>query len=504
MSDNRIRTIAIVGGGAAGWLSAAVLARVLKPSHCEIRLIDAPLAEIEQPTEITNPAFHRLRNLLGIDEGDFMRRTQATFSLGQEFSDWGQVGDRYFHTFGTFGARLEGVPFHQYWLKFRDSGAGASIEEFSAATQLAKGGRFVPPVSDHGSVLSLYSYAYHVPSRMLATYLSEYAQARGVQRLAGAVAEVKLRGEDGFIDALVLDDGKRVAADLYLDCTGPNARLARRALDVGFEDWSHWLPCDRAVAISCAGPENPPPYSQAIASSTGWGWRIPLLATLECGQAYCSRFLDDDSATALALATLPTPRLDEPRVLRFTAGRPEQFWSRNCVWIPVGMLEPLEPLRWHLVQTSITRLLTTFPDRRFNPSDAEEYNRLTIAEHERIRDFLILHYWATARSDSPFWEYCRAMEVPETLRHKVELFRSSGRMSFIDDEHFGEESWLSVLLGQGVLPETHDPLVDVANIEEVKSFFLRMRSMIHDAAEKAPTHRTFLDASRIAERGRYD
>ena len=504
MSDRHLRTIAIVGGGIAGWTVAAVLARVLKRTYCEIRLIDVPGPDTDVASEATNPAFQRLRTLLGIDEGDLLRRTGATFNLGQEFRDWGQIGDRCFHTFGSFGARLEAVPFHHYWLKLRESGDVASIEEFSTATQLAKHGRFAPPVPDQRSVLSLYSYAYHFSSNRLATYLSEYAQARGAQRIVSQVTEVKLRGEDGFIEALVLDDGAHVEADLYIDCTGHHGTLARQALDVGFEDWSPWLPCDRAVATSCAGLEDAPPYSQAIASSAGWQWRIPLQERLDCGQSYCSRFLDDDAATDALLETLPGPALGEPRRVRFAAGRPQRFWTRNCVWISGGAMEPLEPIRLHLVQTAISRLLTTFPDQGFNPSDAEEYNRLTIAEHERIRDFLILHYWATTRRDSPFWEYCRSMDVPDTLRHKVELFRSSGRVSLVDDEHFGEDSWVSVLLGQGVIPRSYDPLADVVNFEEVKAVSLRMRSMIRDAVENVPTHRQFMESHRNTERARHD
>ncbi len=504
MFDRRVRTIVIVGGGTAGWTVAAVLSRILKRTYCEIRLIDVPEPDLDVLSEATNPAFQRLRGLLGIDEGDLVRRTGATFNLGQEFRDWGQVGGRYFHTFGSSGARLEAVPFHHYWLRLRESGDDSSIEEYSPATQLAKRARFAPPVPDQRSVLSLYSYAYHFSANRLATYLGEYAQARGAQRIVGHVKQVRLRGDDGFIEALVLDDGARIEADLYIDCSGHHGTLARQAVGVGFEDWSQWLPCDRAVAVSCEGLEDAPPYSQAIASSAGWTWRTPLQRQLACSQVFCSRFLSEDAATGALLDALPRPALGEPQLLRLAAGRPQKFWTRNCVWIPGGALEPLESIRLHLVQTGVSRLLTTFPDQRFNPCDAEEYNRLTIAEHERIRDFLILHYWATTRRDSPFWEYCRSMQVPDTLRHKVELFRSSGRVSLSDDEHFGEESWVSVLLGQGVIPQSYDPLADVVNIEEVKSVFSRMRSTIHDAAGTVPTHRQFMESHRSIERGRHD
>jgi len=470
---------------------AAVLARVLKRTHCEIRLIDVPAAEATVRSEAANPAFHRLRTLLSLDERDLMRRTEATFNLGTEFRDWGRPGERYFHTFGTFGARLEAVPFHNYWLRLRQAGNVGSIEDFSCATGLAKRARFAPPVSDQRSVLSLYSYGYHFPSLRLGAYLKEYAQARGVLCVAREVAEVKRRDSDGFVEALRLNDGTVVEGDLYLDCTA-SGTLAKGSLEVGFEDWSHWLPCDRAITVSCAAVQDAPPSSQSLATSGGWQWRIPMRRELDCGQAYSSRFSSEEAATAALLGALPSPPLGEPRSLRFAAGRPKQFWTRNCVWICSGAMEPLESLRLHLVQTAVTRLLTTFPDREFNPSDAEEYNRLTIAEHERIRDFLILHYWTTARHDSPFWEYCRSMDVPDTLRHKVELFRRSGRVSLSDDEHFGEESWLSVLLGHGVMPESYDPLADVMSAAEVGSALSRMRSMIHTAIETVPTQREFM------------
>ena len=492
MSDNRIRSIAIVGGGAAGWLAAAALARVLKRSYCEIRLIDLPAPDPGEISEATNPAFHRLNKLLGINEGDLMRKTQATFKLGGEFRDWYRPGDRYFHTFGTFGARLETVPFHHYLIMLRQQGDATSIEDFSTATVAAKLGRFACPVTDQSSVLSLYSYAYHFHAGLLASYLSEYAQAHGVVRVARELVDVQLRGEDGFIAALQFDDGTHLNADLYIDCTGTRGLLMEKALSTGYDHWAQWLPCDRAVAIPCAGAGEYPPYSQSIARDSGWQWRIPLQHCVDCGNAYCSRFVSDDEATGTLLAELPGRALAEPRVLRFTPGRPKKFWVGNCVTLAGGAMEPLEATRLHLVQTGITRLLTMFPDRRFNPADTDEYNRLTIAEYERIRDFLILHYAATAREDSPLWKYCRTMELPDTLRNKIELFRSSGRVSLFDDEHFGEESWLSVFFGQNIAPQSYDPLVDVLDTEEVRAALSRMSSMIRAGVETLPTHRQFI------------
>jgi len=495
MSESHIRTIVIAGGGAIGWLVAAVLARVLKRGYCEIRLIDTPNAEPLTASDATNPAFHRLRSLLGIEELDLVRRTEATFNLGTEFIGWGRPGESYFHTFGTVGARLEAVPFHHYWLRLRDTGEAGSIEDFSIAMQLARSGRFAHPLADPRSVLSLYSYGYHFTSRLLAAYLKEYAQARGVLSLEREVTEVKLRGADGVVEALKLDDGKLLEGDLYLDCT-PAATVAGRLGGGGFTDWSQWLPCDRAAVVTCDVVRGAPPCSQSIASSGGWQWRIPLQRELDCGFAYCSEFVSEDAATRTLLDALPAPALGEPRSLRFTAGRPERFWTGNCVRIASGSMAPLEPLRLHLAQTAVARLLTTFPDREFNPCDAEEYNRLTIAEYDGIRDFLILHYWTQAHGDSAFWERCRSMQVPASLRHRVDLFRSSGRVSLADDEHFGEDSWLSVLLGHGLLPRAHDPLADVMRDADVRAALSTMRAAVHASARAVPAQSEFMERYR--------
>jgi tryptophan halogenase len=492
MADRRIQTLVIVGGQLTGWLVAAVLARVLKRAYCSIQLIDVPQLDPDSRVEVTNPAFHRLRTLLGIDEGTLLRRTRATFNLGQEIVGWNPPADRYFHAFGPLGARLDGVPFHHYWLRTRESADVTGVQEFSVAAQVARSGRFAHPLSDPRSVLSLYSYAYHFSSQLLRTYFKEYAEARGVRCVTGEVKEVRRRGEDGLVDSLVLGDGTRIEADLYLDCTGSRGTLARQALDAGFIDWSPWLPCDRAVTVECAVPESIPAYSQAIASSQGWQWRVPLQGSIECGQVYSSRFHQDAAALATLVDSAPAAQGD-PQLLRFEPGRPRTFWSGNCVWIPGHTLDPLEPMRLHLVQTAVTRLLTTFPDRGFNPADADEYNRLTSAEYQRILDFLVLRYWTVTRDDSPFWAHCRAMAAPETLQHKVDLFRSSGRVSLFDDEHFGEESWVSVLLGQGVLPRTHDPLADVTDDDELRSGLVRMQRVIEDAVQSLPTHREFLE-----------
>ena len=493
MSEDRIQSIAIVGGGAAAWLAAATLARRLSVDFCDIRVIDTAQESGAAMSEVALPSFHRLNSLLGIDENDLVRKTQGTFRLGAQFADWGRVGDRYFHTYGSFGAKLDAVPFHHYWIKLRQAGDATSIEEYSTATRAARAHRFAHASLDRRSMLSLYSYGYHFHAQLLAAYLREYAQAHGVMRIARNVVDVSLRGADGFIDALQLDDGSRVVADLYIDCgTVPGTLFGRPQLQA-FEDWSRWLPCDRAVGALCESVGDPAPYSEAAAQAAGWRMRIPLQGCLDSSYVYSSRHLSDDEAAATLRRGLPGTALTEPRFRRLFAGRPINFWNKNWLTLSGGALDTLESTGLHLAQTGITRLLTLFPVTRYSQPDIEEYNRLTAVEHERIRDFLILHFKATQRSDAAFWDHCRELEIPDTLRAKIELFRRCGRIAMLDDEHFGEDSWLALFCGQNLEPLDYDPLADVLDEGEAKSALSRMRSMIAAGVETLPTHANYIE-----------
>ncbi len=489
MPGERLRSIAIVGGGTAGWLAAATLARRLPPQLCALRLIDSGRGRAFAFSEVALPAFHRLNALLGIDESDLMRRTLGTFRLGVQFADWGASGERYFHTFGSIGAKLDAVPFHHYWLKLRQLGGESGFEDYSLATLAATQGRFAPPAAQRGSFLSSYSYGYHFHAGLLVAYLKQYAREHGVVSSERHVVRAQLRAEDGFIDALQLDDGSQIRADLYIDCTGSQTLLP----EGGFEDWSHWLPCDRSVAALCESEPQMLPYSLVRAGRSGWSWRTPLQQCTDNGHMYSSRCLSDDEATATLLADLPGRRLSEPHLTHWSPGRPEKFWDRNCITLAGCGLEPLEGTALHLAQTGIARLLTLFPVCRHSPRDIEEYNRLTALEWERIRDFLILHYKATARCDSPFWDACRQMQVPATLQTRIDLFRRCGRLGLQEDEHFGEESWLSLLLGQGLYPQDYDPLADVLDVEQVEEALARMRSMIRDGVGTLPLLARFIE-----------
>jgi len=341
-------------------------------------------------------------------------------------------------------------------------------------------------------VLSHYSYAYHFDARLLADYLRRYAEARGIVRIAREVAGVTLRAEDGFIEALKLDDATALHADLFIDCAGEQGRLVE-SMAIPCIDWSDWLPCDRALAIRRTAFEDPLPFSQSVAHPSGWTWQVPLQGSVELGYVYSSRFMRDDEAASALARDVRGEAIGSAQALRLTTGRPREFWTRNCLALGCSAVEPLEATGLHLVQTGVARLLTLFPVRRYSEEDVAEYNRLTILEHERIRDFLILHYKATERRGTPFWEYCREMPIPDSLRERIELFRDSGRISVRDDDHFNEDSWLTVLLGQGVEPHSYDPLAEMVEAAEVRAAFAKALAVIRSGVDALPTHRRFID-----------
>jgi len=489
-----IRGIAILGGGTAGWMAAAILARRLGRAFGDIRVIESPDIGIIGVGEATIPPIRVFNQALGIDEEEFLCRTRGTIKLGIEFKDWARIGRDYFHPFGAHGTSLEQVSLHQDWLKLRRLGEAGSFEEYSLNTVAARLGRVCAGSAGDEDLSSVFAHAFHFDAGLYAQYLRGYALARGVVRMERKVVEVELRSEDGFIRALQLDDGQRIEADLFIDCSGFRGLLIEGALKTGYEDWTGWLPCDRAVAVPCESAGVLTPFTRSTARSAGWQWRIPLQHRIGNGYVYCSRFISDDEAAATLLANLDGAPRAEPRFLRFTTGRRKKFWNKNCIalGLAAGFLEPLESTSIHLIQSGITQLAAIFPDRSFDPHDTEEYNRLQLDEYDKVRDFVVLHYKATARDDAPLWRYCSSMPIPESLMYRIHLFRSSGRVAFQDRELFVEPNWLSVFIGQDILPGRYDPLADVLAIDSVRSQLQRLRALIRQTAEAMPAHADFI------------
>ena len=483
--------VVILGGGTAGWMAAAGLVRRL-PHACEVRLIESAEIGIVGVGEATLPHLRAFVAMLGIDEGEFMRTTHATYKLGIEFRDFGAIGTRYLHPFGSFGTALNGVPFHHYWLRMRESGRSDDLFGYSIANVMADARRFAPPSADTNSILSTYSYAYQFDATLFAPFLREYALARGATRTEGKVVDVERNPETGDVAALRLENGERVEGDLFVDCSGFRALLIGQTLQSDWQDWSHWLPCDRAVAMPCVSPAGPiEPFTRAVAMPAGWRWRIPLRHRVGNGYVYSSAHLDDDAATDALVAAVEGEPMAEPRLLRFRAGRRIRSWDRNVVAIGLasGFLEPLESTSIYLAQGAIEQLIALFPaDGRIAEADRNEFNRMVDHEYDRIRDFLILHYHATSRDDSSFWDHVRTMTVPDSLQEKIELFQMAGRISRYTQGLFLEPSWLAVYFGQGIVPGGWDQRAEAIGASALGPALDRLRARIADAVRDMPWH----------------
>jgi tryptophan 7-halogenase len=494
INSNRVRDIAIVGGGTAGWMAAAILARRLGRESSTIRVIESPEIGTIGVGEATIPPIRLFNNALGIDEDEFLRKTRGTIKLGIEFKNWSKLGRDYFHPFGAHGTRLEQVSLHQDWLKLRQMGENSSFEEFSLNTVAARLGRVGAVGKGDDALLPVFAYAFHFDASLYAHYLREYAQARGVIRMERKIVNVELRSEDGFIRAVHLDDGQHVEADLFIDCSGFRGLLIEQALKTGYEDWTHWLPCDRAAAVPCESAGALTPFTRSTAREAGWQWRIPLQHRIGNGYVYCSRFISDDEAAATLLANLDGKAAAEPRFLRFTTGRRKKLWNKNCIALGLasGFLEPLESTSIHLIQKGLTHLLNFFPNRECAPVVVDEFNRVAIGEYERIRDFIILHYKATERRDQPLWDYCGNMDIPETLAYKLAMFRNSGRVIKYAGDLFAAPNWIAVFMGQEIWPQRYDTLTDQRDVADVRGNLERIRKAIRHAAEAAPRHEEYI------------
>lgn len=491
-----LQNIVIVGGGSAGWMTAAALS-LLVPGLRSIKLIESEEIGTVGVGEATVPHLRGFNDSLKIPEADFVRAVRGTFKLGIEFVDWGRIGDRYIHGFGDIGHSFRGLPFHQYWLKLHAAGKARDIGEYSLNTAAAPIGKFMAGASDvplH-SPLARVSYAYHFDAGLYASYLRRCAEARGVERIEGEIVDTTLRADDGSIESVTLRSGERVAGEFFIDCSGFRGLLIEQALKTGFEDWTHWLPCDRAVAVPCEKTAAATPFTRSTARAAGWQWRIPLQHRTGNGYVYSSRHVGDDEAAATLLGKLDGRPLAEPRVLRFTTGRRRKVWSRNClaVGLSSGFLEPLESTSIYLIQSAIARFIDMLPDARISQALQDRYNAQAAFEMEKIRDFIILHYCATERRDTPFWQYCGTMSIPDSLSDNIALFRDSGRFFRNSDEFFAVTSWVQVMLGQRINPTGWHPMVDRVPESELIQLSDSVRGVIASCVDAMPMHEQFIE-----------
>ncbi len=494
MVTDRITRILIVGGGTSGWMTAAALSHRLSGSGVKLTLIESAEIGTVGVGEATVPHIRFFNAKLGIEEADFMTRTKATFKLGIEFCDWGRIGDSYIHPFGAFGEAIGGVDFHHHWARLHRAGNQQPLEAYSLPIAAARDCRFAHPSTDQSSILSTYSYAYQFDAGLYASFLRDYAQSRGVERVEGKITQVGQQADSGFISSVTLESGDAIEADLFIDCSGFRGLLIEGALNAGYDDWSQWLPCNRAVAVPCATDGPLTPYTRATAKEAGWIWRIPLQHRVGNGHVYCSDYISDEDAAGALIGQLESEPLAALNFLRFTTGKRRRQWSKNVVAIGLsaGFLEPLESTSIHLIQLAIGRLLDLFPDKGFDPMLSGEFNRLMDLEYERVRDFLILHYHATLRDDTPFWRYLRTMAIPDSLAHKMEVFRDRGVVVNYRDGMFLDASWIAVYLGQRVIPHHSDPLGMCIDENALVAELLRIGRQCTATAHTMPPHGDFI------------
>ena len=493
MTPNRIRNLVIVGGGTAGWMTAALFAKLFRDT-LSITLIESEAIGTVGVGEATIPPIQTYNQALGFDENDFIRRTQGTIKLGIEFHDWGRIGDRYMHAFGGIGHHHSLSPFVHHFLRAKAAGSKDSLWDYSLNWLASRAGKFDRLDRIEGTPLAGLNYAFHFDASLYAKYLRAYAEQAGVVRREGKIVDVTLREPDGFIASVTMEDGVEIPGELFIDCSGFRGLLIGETLKTSYIDWTHWLPCDRAVAVQSDNVGEPRPYTQSIAHRAGWQWRIPLQHRTGNGHVFSSRHISEDEATAILLANIEGEPITDPRTLRFTIGRRERFWEKNCIAVGLssGFLEPLESTSIHLIQSSIVKLATLFPDLSFDESYVDEYNRQVIDEIEGIRDFIILHYHANQRMDSDFWRECSQMSVPESLARRINLFRKTGRIFREQNELFHEVGWLQVMMGQNIVPARYDHMADALPEAELKDFLGNLKTIMNGVVGRLPSHAEFI------------
>jgi tryptophan halogenase len=486
-NNQPIRRVVIAGGGTAGWMAAAALSKTMG------KILDITLVESDEigtvgVGEATIPTMITFHDMLELNEAEFMAATQATFKLGISFENWRKVGEHYIHSFGTTGTDHWTAGFQHFWLKGRARGLAGDYGDYCRELKAALMDRFAH-LPEGGM-----NYAYHLDAGLYARYLRKFSEALGVRRIEGKIVEVSQDAQSGFIRSLTLDGGAKIEGDLFIDCSGFRSLLLGQTLGVEFEDWSHWLFCDSALAVQTEATGVVPPYTRAIAHDSGWQWRIPLQSRVGNGLVYSSRFLDDEQARGILLSNLAGAPLMEPRPIRFKPGQRRQTWRGNCVAIGLasGFLEPIESTSIHLIQRSLIRLLQMFPSAGICQSDIDEFNQQTAHEVAHIRDFIILHYHVTNRDDSPFWRACRELELPPSLRHRISHFRETGRVFRVPNELFAENSWVQVMLGQGIEPERYHQIADMMGDAELAQFLRNISGSVESVVRQLPRHQDYL------------
>lgn len=495
MSNPAPRDIVVVGGGTAGWMAAAALAKCLGTQQHRITLVESEEIGTVGVGESTIPPIQLFNQRMGINEDEFVRETNATFKLGIEFVDWQRAGQSYFHNFGMLGADLgTGVPFIHYWLRWARNGGDPDQLRFSAEALAARHGRFGRTPPSPGRMQPNINYAFQFDASTYAAYLRRYSERRGVVRREGKVVNVRQNSETGYIEAVELQDGSAVRGNFFIDCTGFRGLLIEQVYKAGFEDWSHWLPNDRAAAVPAEPMAQPSPFTLARAREAGWQWRIPLQHRTGNGYVFCSSYLSDDEAAAKLVESLEGTALSEPKLLRFKAGRRKASWVKNCLALGLssGFLEPLESTSIHLVQAAVMKFLDYFPQAEPETILIDRFNEEMRFQYETIRDFIIAHYKVTEREDTEFWRYCKHMSIPDTLAEKIELFQTRGEVKPRGSDLFSEVSWFAILYGQGIVPMGYHPLADALSEDDLELTLSRIRAVIRERVDALPSHGDFI------------
>jgi tryptophan halogenase len=496
MQDQRIKNIVIVGGGTAGWMVAAGLSRLIPSKDITITLIESETIGTVGVGEATIPHITYFNKLLGLDENEFIKKTNATFKLGIEFVDWNKKGDRYLHPFGDYGLPMDGLRFHHFWHRYNRMGLSHSLDDYCLQILAAQEEKFQrPDMNLKNSPLNSIVYAFQFDASLYAKFMREFAEARGVTRIEGRITEADQDPETGHITAVKMENGTQQSGDFFIDCSGFRGLLIEQTLKTGYDDWSAYLPCNRAIARASESIGDPLPYTRATAKEAGWQWRIPLQSRVGNGHVYCSDFISDEEALDTLNEGIEGKPISEPNFLRFTTGIRKKTWNKNVVSIGLaaGFLEPLESTSIHLIQTAIARLMANFPDKTFSQANIDYFNANTLAEYQQVRDFLILHYYATERDDSPFWNYCRTMDVPDTLEERIALYKDNARVFRRDNEIFGETSWLAVMHGQGLTPRSYHPMADALPEDVLKQRMKQLETVTQACLAQMPSHQSFIN-----------